>query len=142
MKKLFIKIIKLLGYEILDQNEFVSPTMGKELNEDLSTINEKSVVLPLGKVEILRKVSSILIIFRMNTDIEIWDQNRKRLFELPKIDYSKRSLNSLIRSVKYLNEKYPNIKVKTIIIDDHSKDENLSQIKKLGLVDKYGNLLK
>ena len=131
MKKLFIKIIKLLGYEILDQNKFVSPTMEKELNNDLSIINDKSVILPLGKVEISRKVKSILIIFRMNTNIEIWDQNRKRLFELPKIDYSKRSLNSLIKSIKYLNEKYPSIKVQTIIIDDHSKDENLSQIKEI-----------
>jgi len=105
--------------------------MEKELNNDLSIINEQSVVLPLGKVEISRRVTSILIIFRMNTDVEIWDQNRKRLFELPKIDYSKRSLNSLIKSIKYLNEKYPNIKVQTIIIDDHSNNENLSQIKKI-----------
>ena len=32
----------------------------------------------------------------MNTEIEIWDQNKKRLFEKPKIEYSLRSLNSLI----------------------------------------------
>ena len=131
MKKLFIKIIKLLGYEILDQNKFVSPTMEKELNDDLSIINKKSVVLPLGQIEISRKVSSVLIIFRMNTEIEIWDQNRKRLFELPKIDYSKRSLNSLVKSIKFLNEKYPSIKVQTIIIDDQSNDKNLTQIKKI-----------
>ena len=31
-KKLFIKISKLFGYEIIDQNEFVSPTLEKELN--------------------------------------------------------------------------------------------------------------
>ena len=39
----------------------------------------------------------------MNTDVEIWDQNRKRLFELPKIEYSKRSINSLIKSIDILN---------------------------------------
>ena len=98
MKKLFIKICKFFGYEILDQNSFSSPTLGKELDEDLSILNEKSIILPLGEVKIRKKVSSILIIFRMNTDVEIWDQNRKRLFEFPKIEYTKRSLNSLIKS--------------------------------------------
>ena len=131
MKKFFIKFIKLLGFEILDQNKFVSPTMKKELNENLSTINDKSIILPLGQVKISRKVKSILIILRTNTDIEIWDQNRKRLFELPKIEYTKRSLNSLIKSIKYLSEKYPSINVKTVIVDDNSKNENLLQIKSI-----------
>ena len=80
MKKFFIKICKLLGYEILDQNNLSSPTLRKELNEELSILNEKSIVLPLGEVKITKKVNSILIILRMNTDIEIWDQNRRRLF--------------------------------------------------------------
>ena len=34
----------------------------------------------------------------MNTEIEIWDQNKKRLFEQPKIEYTVRSINSLIKS--------------------------------------------
>ena len=131
MKKLFIKICKFFGYEILDQNSFSSPTLGKELDEDLSILNEKSIILPLGEVKIRKKVSSILIIFRMNTDVEIWDQNRKRLFEFPKIEYSKRALNSLIKSVKFLKDKYSTISVKIIIVDDNSKSENLSQFKDL-----------
>ena len=81
MKKLFIKIAKLLGYEIIDQNNFISPTLNKHLNEELSLINKKSIILPLGEVKISKKVNSVLIIFRTNTDIEIWDQNKKRLFE-------------------------------------------------------------
>ena len=131
MKKFFIKICKLLGYEILDQNSFSSPTLEKELNDELSILNEKSIVLPLGEVKITKKVNSILIILRMNTEIEIWDQNRKRLFEYPKIEYSKRSLNSLIRSIKFLKNKYPTINVKTIIVDDNSTTENLDSIKKV-----------
>ncbi len=131
MKKFFIKICKLLGYEILDQNSFSSPTLEKELNEELSILNEKSIVLPLGEVKITKKVNSILIILRMNTEIEIWDQNRKRLFEYPKIEYSKRSLNSLIRSIKFLKNKYPTIHVKSIIVDDNSTAENLNSIKKV-----------
>ena len=131
MKKFFIKICKLLGYEILDQNNFSSPTLGKQLNEELSILNEKSIVLPLGEVKITKKVNSILIILRMNTDIEIWDQNRRRLFEYPKIEYTKRSLNSLIRSINFLKNKHPTINVKTIIVDDNSSIENLNLIKKV-----------
>ena len=131
MKKLFIKICRFLGYEIIDQNSFSSPTLDKELNEDLSILNQKSIILPLGEVKITKKVNSILIIFRMNTDIEIWDQNRKRLFEYPKIEYSKRSLNSLIKSIKFLKDKYPTVNVKIIIVDDNSKDKNLLEFKDL-----------
>jgi len=131
MKKLFIKLCKILGFEIIDQNNFKSPTLNKELNEDLSIINKKSIILPLGEVKISRKVSSILIIVRMNTDIEIWDQNKKRLFEKPKIEYSKRSINSLINSINFCKKKYPDLEIKTIIIDDNSTKENLDIIKNL-----------
>ena len=131
MKKLFIKLCKLLGYEIIDQNNFFSPTLNKELNENLSSINEKSIILPLGEVKITRTVKSLLIVFRTNTEIEIWDQNKKRLFEKPKIEYSLRSLNSLIRSINYCKSKYPNIEIKLLIVEDNSKNENLEKLKKL-----------
>ena len=131
MKKLFIRIIRLLGFEIIDQNNFFSPTLDKELNKDLSVINEKSIILPLGEVKITRKVNSILIIVRMNTEIEIWDQSKKRLFEQPKIEYSISSINSLINSINFCKKKYPNLEIKTLIIDDNSKEENLNRIKKL-----------
>ena len=131
MKKIFIKLAKALGYEIIDQNNFISPTLNKELNKDLSSINNQSIVLPLGEVKITRKINSLLIIFRTNTSVEIWDQNKKRLFEQPKLEYSLRSLNSLIKSIKYLREKLPEINVKLVILDDHSNNENLEKIKKI-----------
>jgi hypothetical protein len=131
IKKLFIKLSKVLGYEIIDQSDFNSPTLQKELSEDLSIINEKSIVLPLGEVKITKKVNSVLIIFRTNTDVEIWDQNKKRLFEEPKIEYALRALNSLIKSINFSKTKYPNIKFKTIIVDDKSKEENLNKLKNL-----------
>jgi len=131
IKKLFIKLSKVLGYEIIDQSDFNSPTLQKELNEDLSIINKKSIVLPLGEVKVTKKVNSVLIIFRTNTELEIWDQNKRRLFEQPKIEYSLRALNSLIKSVNFSKIKYPSIKFKTIIVDDKSKEENLNKLKKL-----------
>ena len=131
MKKFFIKICKLFGFEIIDQNEFISPTLNKELNKDLSILNKKSIVLPLGEVKITRKVTSILIIVRVNTEIEVWDQNKRRLFEKPKIDYSIRSIKSLINSINLCQNRYPNLKVKTIILDDSSKNENINKIKEI-----------
>ena len=154
IKKIFIKLSKILGYELIDQNDFTSPSLDKSLNEDLSIINKKSIVLPLGDVNITKKINSVLIIFRTNTNVEIWDQNKKRIFEQPKIEYSLRSLNSLIKSIKFSKNKYPNIKFKIIIVDDNSKSESLNKFKELtnksnidiNIVslnhDKYKNIIK
>ena len=130
VKKIFIRLSKILGYEIIDQNEFHSPTLEKNLNEDLSIINQKSIVLPLGEVSISRKVNSILIILRANTKIDIWDQNKKRIFEKPKAEYTSKSISSLIKSIVYCKTKYPNIKIKTLIVDDDSDEKTLIHIKK------------
>ena len=131
IKKIFVKLLKVLGYEIIDQNNFSSPTLNKELNEDLSIINNKSIVLPLGEVKISKKVNSVLAILRTNTDVEIWDQNKKRLFEEPKIEYTLRALNSLIKTINFSKIKYSSIKFKIIIVDDKSKEVNLDKIKKI-----------
>ncbi len=135
IKKLFIKLCKIMGYEIIDQNSFTSPTLEKKLNEELSILNDKSIVLPLGEVNITRKVKSILLLFRTNSNIEIWDQNKKRLFELPKIEYTQRSLNSLLKSISFCKKKYPNVKIKLVIIEDNTDEINLNKIKKLASID-------
>ena len=131
LKSIFIKISRMLGYEIVDQNKFYSPTLQKELNDDLSVINEKSIILPLGEVKITRKIKSILVILRINTNVEIWDQNKKRIFESPKIEYTLRSLNSLIKSISFCKEKRPDVEYKMIIVDDNSKEENINKIMKI-----------
>ena len=133
IKKIFIKISKFLGYEIIDQNEFYSPTLNKELNENLSSIS-KSIVLPMGEVNLSRKVKSLLILFRTNTNVEIWDQNRKRIFENPKIEYVLRSLFSLIKSIKKLKKQNKDIEVILKVVDDNSNEENLKKIKNLLLL--------
>ena len=133
LKKFFVKIIKALGFEIIDQNQFKSPTLNKELNEQLSNIG-KSIVLPLGEVKLKKKIKDLLIVFRTNSNIEIWDQNKKRIFEADKIEYVKRSLNSLIKAIENLNQNYPSIKINLVIIDDKSKRENLDKI--INILDK------
>ncbi len=154
IKKLFIKLSKVLGYEIIDQSDFSSPTLQKQLNEDLSIINEKSIVLPLGEVKVTKKVNSVLIIFRTNTDIVIWDQNKKRLFEKQKKEYSLRSLNSICINIKNVQKKMRNINFFLKIIDDNSKPDIIKLQKKIAThnnisfeisnldIDKYKNKMK
>ena len=131
LKKIFIKITRLFGYEIVDQNNFVSPTLGKELNENLSIFNKKSLVLPLGQINITRKVNSLLIIFRTNSNIEIWDQNKKRIFEEQKIVYIEKSLKSLLKCIHETNTILPSLDIKLIVLDDNSSLDNLNKIKKI-----------
>ena len=47
-KKIFIKICRIFGYEIIDQSNFYVPTQGKSLNENLNVQGKKSITLPLG----------------------------------------------------------------------------------------------
>tara|TARA_B100000941_G_scaffold158571_1_gene112671 strand:- start:223 stop:1209 length:987 start_codon:yes stop_codon:yes gene_type:complete len=131
LKKIYIKISRMLGYEIIDQNKFVSPTLNKELNENLSIFNDKSVVLPLGEVKITRKINSLLIVFRTNSKIEIWDQNKKRIFEEEKIVYVEKSLKSLIKSILWSKKYLPSLEIKLIVLDDNSSLNNLEKIKNL-----------
>jgi len=41
-KKIFIKICRILGYEIIDQSSFYVPTQKKSLNENLNIQGKKS----------------------------------------------------------------------------------------------------
>ena len=131
LKKIFIKISRLLGYEIIDQNQFISPTLGRELNESLSKFNKKSIILPLGEVQISRRIKKLLIVFRTNSNIEIWDQNKKRIFEEKKIVYVEKSLKSLVKSIQLSKENLPSLEIKLKVLDDNSEVENLRKVKNI-----------
>ena len=60
--KIFIKICRIFGYEIIDQSTYEVPTLNKELNETLSIPGKNSVTIPLGKLQITRRVKSLKII--------------------------------------------------------------------------------
>ena len=45
-KKIFIKLCRLIGFEIIDQSNFSSPTLQKNLNETLSIQGKKSITIP------------------------------------------------------------------------------------------------
>ena len=64
LKKLFIKLCRLLGFEIIDQSNFSSPTLGKSLDETLSIQGKKSITIPLGQIDIKKRVKSLKILQR------------------------------------------------------------------------------
>ena len=61
----------------------------------------------------------------------MWNQNRKRIFDKPKIEYVCRALFSVIKAIKFLKKNNPQVKVDLKIIDDKSTEENLSTIQDL-----------
>jgi len=130
LKKIFIKICRLIGYEIIDQGNFYVPTQSKSLEEKLSIQGIKSINIPLGETKITRKVDSLTVIFRSCTSVSMLTQNKKRLFEYDKSEYTFRSLNSIISSLKKAQSLFPKIKFKIIVVDHQSKEKDLSQIKK------------
>ena len=84
LKKLFIKLCRLLGFEIIDQANFRSPTLEKNLDETLSIKGKKSITIPLGQIDIKKKIKSVKIILRTCTSELIMDQNKRRLFDCEK----------------------------------------------------------
>ena len=57
LKKVFIKLCRIFGYEIIDQNNFSVPSLDKNIGENLSILGKKSINLPLGEVKITRNAS-------------------------------------------------------------------------------------
>ena len=131
-KKNFIKIVRKLGFEIIDQNNFTIPTSNTKLNNNISLINKRNITLPLGEIKITRKVKSFLIIFRSFTnENSLLSQNKKRLFEKQKKEYSLRSLNSLCINIRNVQKKMKDIKFFLKIIDDNSKPNIIKLQKKI-----------
>jgi len=129
-KKIFIKACRIFGYEIIDQNSFYIPTQEKFLNENLNIQGKKSINLPLGEIKISRKVNSFTVIFRSCTKVDMLTQNKKRLFEMKKSEYTFRSLNSIITSLNHAKNTFPQIKFDIVLIDYNSNKEDLNQMKK------------
>ena len=131
VKKIFIKFCRLIGYEIIDQSNFYIPTQQKEINENLNLQGKKSITLPLGETKITRKVKALSIIFRSCTGINMLTQNKKRLFDKEKFEYTFRSLNSIISSLSAVKKLLPLIEVNIIIIDHNSSISHVDQMKKM-----------
>ena len=130
-KKIFIKLCRLIGFEIIDQSSFHSPTLKKGLNETLSVQGKKSITIPLGQVDIKNKINSLKIILRTCTSELIMDQNKKRIFDKEKNEYTFRTLKSLIKSINQASFKFKNIKFDLIVTDTCSSNEDIKIIKEI-----------
>ena len=132
LKKIFIKFCRKLGFELIDQNKLLIPTSNKSINDNINILNHKSVTLPLGEVKITRKISSLLIIFRSFTnENKLLSQNKKRLFDKEKKEYTFRSLQSICKNITHLEKEFSNFDIFLKIIDDNSEQDVTNQIKKI-----------
>ena len=114
LKKLFIKFSRKLGYEIIYQSDLYIPTLDKYANENLSSSQKHSITIPMGKIKISRKVEELTIIIRSYTSTKVdkskimLDQNKLRIFEKPKVEYTLRTIKSLITSCKNALKEFKN----------------------------------
>ena len=130
LKKNFVKIVRKFGFEIIDQSDLTIPTSNTPLNKNISIINKRNITLPLGETKITRKAKSLLVVFRSFTnENKLLSQNKKRLFEKEKKEYTLRSLNSVCKSIANAKKKISNIDFFLKIIDDNSKKNIVKKIK-------------
>jgi len=131
VKKIFVKVCRILGYELIDQNNFEIPTLEKNALENISIAGKKSISIPLGQIDITRKVKSLNVYFRSCSKVNLWNQNKERIFETDKDEYALRSLYSILKSINYSKKNFNEINIKLSIIDDNSSDQFIQNMKKL-----------
>ena len=128
LKKLFIKLCRIVGFEIIDQSNLYLPTSEKFVNQNISILGKNNISVPLGKTKIVRPVRSLDIIIKTCTSVNLVTQNKKRVFEKDKSEYTFRSINSIINSLKLYKEELKYIKIKIFIIDHNSNKDDLIKI--------------
>ena len=128
-KKIFIKICRLLNFEIIDQSSFTVPTLKKRLDENLSSPGRKSITLPMGQIKITRQINSLNVIFRFCTKVKILNQNKERIFAKEKYEYTLRSLNSILKSIQIAKDNFKYIDIKITAIDVGSEEIYVEKIR-------------
>lgn len=131
IQKAFIKLCRIIGYEIVDQCDFTFPVSVKDSDDNLSTLGKNSISIPLGEIKITRPIKSLDIILKTCTSVNLVTQSKKRIFEENKSEYTLRTVRSLIKSYKFNKDLFKRIKFKITIVDHNSKKEDLELIKKL-----------
>ena len=105
-----------------------------DASQNLSESGQKSISIPLGETKINQKVNSLTIIIRSYTfgdtdDSKVMlDQNKQRIFDAPKIEYTLRTIKSVIRSTEIAKKFFKDTDIKIIISDDRSNQKNLDKI--------------
>jgi|TARA_B110000503_G_C7076432_1_gene383125 hypothetical protein len=138
IRKLLIKIIRKLGFEAIDQQNYTLLGTGKNLGEQHSIPGLKSLVIPFGELKINKAITDIKIIFRSCTATNIMDQNKERLFESEKKEYTFRSLNSILKSIQRAKKIFLKTNFSLVVTDAGSGEDDLRFIKKI--LDKYSDI--
>ncbi len=128
IKKSIIKICRIFGYELIDQSTLEFPVSNKNYRDLISVPGSKSITLGLGQTSITRKVNALDIIIKTCTSVQLVSQNKKRIFEEDKSEYTFRTINSLIKSAKDLKKKFKEIKLRFTIIDVNSPRSDIDKI--------------
>lgn len=131
LKKIFIKLSRIFGFEIIDQSNFYIPTSNKDGLKNPSQIGKESLIIPMGKTEITRPVKSLDIILRTCASVNMLTQSKKRIFEKDKSEYSLKTLNSITNSINNNKELFNKIHLKVTIIDHNSNQEILSKFNEI-----------
>ncbi len=129
LKKIFIKICRVLGYELMDQSSLEFPVSDKKSKDTLSIPGKRSFSLGVGGLPITRKVQGIDIIVKTCTSVQLVSQSKNRIFEKEKSEYTFRTLKSLYKSALDLKRKFPKIFIQFTIIDIGSDDINKNKLK-------------
>ena len=131
IKKLFVKLCRIIGFEIIDQSNLNLPVSNRSATDNLSRIGKNIISLPLGETKIVRPVKSLDIIIKTCTSVNLVTQSKKRIFEKDKSEYTLRTITSLVGSLKFGKEFLKNIKIKIYVIDYNSTHEDLEKIKNI-----------
>ena len=131
LSKIFIKLCRIFGFEIIDQGNFSVPTSKKSINDSLSTPGKRSINLPLGKIEITRPIKSLDIILRTCMSVNMLTQSKKRMFEKNKEEYTNRTLISLVKSLNHAKILFNNVNFKIYIIDHNSTKQQIEKIREI-----------
>ena len=128
VKKVLIKICRIFGYELIDQSTLEFPVSNKNYQDLISVPGNKSISLGLGETPITRKVNTLDIIVKTCTSVQLVSQNKKRIFEKDKSEYTFGTINSLTKSAKDLKKKFREIKIKFTIVDVNSPSSDINKI--------------
>ena len=128
-RKLLIRLCRKLGYELIDQADMSFVTSLDKKKASIAGV--KSIVLPLGEVKIKRKIQSLDVIIKTCTSVNLVTQNKKRIFEHKKSEYTFRTIFSLIRSLKKAEEDFNNINFKITVVDAGSSQEDIKKMKEI-----------
>ena len=132
LKKIFLKLSRRLGYEVMDQGDLsLHGSEEKSSNSSLSRLGVNSLTLPMGVVNITRPVKSLDIILRTCTSVKMLTQSKERVFEKEKSEYTLRCLKSIVNSIKFSENELKKIKIKLTIIDFNSDQVIIDQFKSI-----------